>query len=95
MATGISINIRTGEETEVTGEPAVTPLASFQQKAKSKRDPELEYADHQQNILLDAGQPPSAAWSAYRIALRDITKDVAWATDPIAVVGAIIATRPV
>ena len=69
-------------------------IAKAQVDAKAKRTPELEYADHQQNILLDAGQPPSAAWSAYRASLRDMTTNPLWATDPTAVVDAIIATRP-
>ena len=55
------------------------------QEWRAKREPLLEEADWQINILLDAGSDASA-WRTYRQKLRDITKQsissITWPTKP-------------
>lgn len=61
--------------------------------ARAKRNDALASCDWTQNR--DVALSNDAEWQTYRQALRDVTGDAGWAIDPITVVDAIIATRPI
>lgn len=73
--------------------PAAHAISDVQTKARQKRELEWPIARDGFNDALDRGLS-TQAWQDYRVALRDMTADPLWSTDPIAVVDAIIATRP-
>ena len=77
----------------VTYNPANHAISQAMAAARELREAEWEIARDGFNDAFDRGLP-TQAWQDYRVALRDMTKNPLWSTDPIAVVDAIIATRP-
>ena len=73
--------------------PANYAISAAQTKARQQRELQWPIARDGFNDALDRGNP-TQGWQDYRVALRDMTKDPIWSTDPIAVVDTIIATRP-
>lgn len=87
---GVSINVKTGEVTETTVEPVTVDMSG---EARTIRDAALTACDWTQ--LPDVTLANAQAWLDYRQALRDVTLDPGWTTDPVGVVEALIVGRPV
>ena len=93
MATGLSIDVTTGKTTNLEVEPTTVTITILQQDARNRRASEWPIARDGFNNAVDRGLS-TQAWQDYRVALRDMTADSVWATDPTAVIDTIIATRP-
>lgn len=82
----------TQEEAAAITNPA-TPIADLQAEARDLRFAELVRVDYMINDLTDRGEDTTAL-RGYRIALRDMTTDPAWITDPLSVVHMVISGAP-
>ena len=92
MNKGITIDVATGESSEINSDPVVAAIEAQQAEARAFRDEALKECDWTQ--VSDVNLSNANEWITYRQSLRDVSLAVEWKSDPIGVVEQAISGKP-